>query len=152
FTNDQIENILRNAVDSIAPDKFIGTGRINAASAVQVSGPLPEVKLNLPDTIYGDIDISGTAVGSDFSGYILEYGKGSNPTNWTSFFSSPTPVPAGTLFQKFSTPTLDEGTYTFRLTARNAVGGRAVEKASVRISNVHISWPQHDDVLRAGDK
>ena len=150
FTNDQLENILRNAVDLITPDKAIGTGRLNAFAAVRVNAPLPEVALRLPETIYGEIDISGTATGQEFVSYSLEYGRGTHPTNWTSFYSSATPVPSGTLFQRFSTPVLGEGQYTFRLTAENAAGERAIERASVHISNVHISAPNHNDILRAG--
>ena len=59
FSPAQVENIIRNAIDPINPDKYIGTGRINALTGVRVNGPLPEVKLTLPDTIYGAIDISG---------------------------------------------------------------------------------------------
>ena len=54
--------------------------------------------------------------------YSLEYGKGTNPTNWTSSFSSDSPVSSGTLFQNFATPALGEGAFTFRLTAQNAAG------------------------------
>jgi subtilisin family serine protease len=152
FTNDQLANILRNSVDIIPTDQYIGTGRINAAAAVRVDAPLPEVNLALPETIYGDVDIPGTAAGNGFVGYSLDYGKGSNPTNWTSFFSSDIPVPNGTLFSGFPTPQLGEGQYTFRLTARNADGEQAVERALVNVSNVHISSPQDNDILRAGEK
>lgn len=149
FTNDQLANILRNAVDPIAPDKYIGTGRINAASALRVNAPLPEVKLKLPATIYGDIDISGSATGNHFTRYSLEYGQGTHPTNWTSFFTSDVPVPDGTLFERFRTPDLGEGPFTFRIIAENAAGERAVERVSVQVSNVHISFPNHNDVLPA---
>jgi subtilisin family serine protease len=152
FTNDQLANILRNSVDTISTDQSIGSGRINAALAVRVNVPLPQVKLSLPDTLSGDVNISGTAAGNDFVSYLLEYGQGSEPTNWTAFYSSDTPVPNGTLFPNFSTPPLGEGPYTFRLTARNASGEQAVERAAVQISNVHITYPMHDDILRAGDK
>lgn len=152
FSNVQVEAILRNAVDSITSEKYIGTGRLNALIAVRVNAPLPEVKLQLPGTIYGDIDIAGTATGEEFVRYSLEYGRGTNPTNWTSFYSSATPVPGGTLFPKFSTPVLGEGPFTFRLTAENAAGERAVERAYVQISNVHISSPNHNDILRAGER
>jgi subtilisin family serine protease len=152
FTNVQLENILRNAVDAIPTDKYIGAGRINAAAAARVNVPLPEVALDLPNTISGEIDIAGTATGDNFESYSLEYGLGTNPTNWIAFFNSPTPVPSGTLFQNFATPPLNDGTYTFRLTARNAAGEQAVERASVQVSNVHITFPIDNDVLRAGEQ
>jgi subtilisin family serine protease len=152
FTVDQVETILRNAVDTIPADQPIGTGRLNALKAVRVNTPLPEVKLNLPGTIYGDIDIPGTATGNQFVSYSLEYGPGTNPTNWTAFYRSSTPVPGGTLFSNFPTSPLGDGTFTFRLTAENAAGERAVERASVRVSNVHISSPNHEDIRRAGER
>ncbi|MHC1764869.1 MAG: Ig-like domain-containing protein [Verrucomicrobiia bacterium] len=152
FTNLQVETILRNAVDLIESEKYIGTGRLNALAAVRVKAPLPEVRLQLPEKIYGDIDIAGKATGAEFLSYSLEYGRGTNPTNWTAFYSSATPVVGGTLFQNFSTPGLGEGTFTFRLTAENAAGERAIERAFVQISNVHISSPNHNDILRAGER
>ncbi len=152
FTNVQVETILRNAVDLIESEKYIGTGRLNALTAVRVNAPLPEVSLQLPERIYGDIDIAGKATGDEFLSYSLEYGRGTNPTNWTSFYSSATPVPGGTLFQNFSTPGLGEGAFTFRLTAQNAAGERAIERAYVQISNVHISSPNHNDIVRAGER
>jgi subtilisin family serine protease len=152
FTPDELANVLRNSVDAIVPDKYIGTGRMSAAAAARVTSPLPQVRLVLPETIHGNIDIDGSATGGEFVGYSLDYGQGANPTNWTSFFSSATPVPQGPLFQNFATPALGEGTVTFRLTAKNAAGDRAVERASVQIRNVQISFPLHNDVLRAGDQ
>lgn len=152
FTPAELANILRNAVDTLAPDKYIGAGRISARAAAHVNSPLPEVRLLLPETVYGNIDIPGSATGGQFVRYSLEYGKGANPTNWTSFFSSPAPVTQGPLFQNFATPALGEGPVTFRLTAENAAGERAVERASVQIRNVQISYPQPNDVLRGGDK
>ena len=152
FTPDQIDNLLRNAVDFIVPDKYIGTGRINALSALRIQTPLPTVKLVLPEVIYGDIDIAGAAAGDAFQSYSLEYGLGANPTNWTSFYSSGTAVPKGPLYEKFATPVLGEGPVTFRLTAVNGAGERAVERASVQVSNVHISSPNHSDILRWGER
>lgn len=150
FSPLQIENILRNAVDTIVPDKYIGTGRINASYALRVNAPLPEVALELPPIVYGEIDITGRAVSDRFVKYTLEYGKGSHPTNWTEFFTSPDPVESGVLYKGFSTPSLGEGAFAFRLTAENAAGERAVERVSVQVSNVHIRSPNHNDILRAG--
>lgn len=152
FDDEAIANIIRNSVDRVKSEQPIGTGRINAALAVRVDMPLPKVHLQLPGTLYGNVDIPGTATGSGFAQYVLEYGSGTDPTNWTAFYRSPTPVSSGTLFQDFSTPLLAEGPCTFRLTAENATGERAVERAVVQISNVHIRFPTDNDVLRAGDQ
>ena len=117
--------------DPLVTDQYIGTGRIKAPLAVQVNAPLPEVALDLPTTVFGDIDIPGTATGNEFAGYSLEYGTGTNPTNWTAFYQSSTPVPSGTLFPNFSTSLLGEGTFTFRLTAETR---RASERSNARPS------------------
>src|SRR5947208_361209 len=137
---------------AVKSEKYIGTGRINAAYAVRVNAPLPEVKLQLPTTIYGEISIPGQATGNDFTSYSLEYGIGPYPTNWTAFYRSSTPVPSGSLFPNFSTSLLDEGTVTFRVTAENAAGEHAVERASAQVSNVHVTSPNHEDIRPAGEK
>jgi subtilisin family serine protease len=152
FSNRDIANILRNAVDPVLIDgKPIGTGRINAAKAVQIDKPLPFVKLELPPVIYGIIPINGAARGTNFIRYQLEYGTGADPAEWTKFHSSTTPVETGVLFDRFSTPQLDEGIHSFRITAENVSGYTSTERTSVSVRNVHIDFPLDNDILRAGE-
>src|SRR5207247_4441891 len=85
FSNRDVANILRNAVDPIAPDRPLGTGRINAAKAMQIDTPLPFVKLDLPSSIHGVIPIRGSARGTNLVNFKIEYGAGAAPTNWIQF-------------------------------------------------------------------
>ena len=151
FTNQDIESIIRNTATPIVTDQYVGAGRINAYQALLVDAPLPVVKLNLPETLYGNVNFQGTAKGNDFVSYALEYGKGSNPTNWTKFHTSTVSVEQGELFANFYTPGLDEGIYTFKLTATNSKGQAAVDRVTDKVQNVHIVAPMNNDVLRAGE-
>ena len=151
FNNREIENIIRNTTDPIATDKYIGTGRINAYRALLVDSPLPVAKLNVPGVLSGNVQITGSARGSNFVSYVLEYGKGNNPTNWTRFYSSTIPVNDGKLLDDLATAGLDEGIYTIKLIANNAAGQPAIDRSVVEVRNVSISFPMNNDILRAGE-
>ncbi|MBI3418262.1 MAG: tandem-95 repeat protein, partial [Verrucomicrobia bacterium] len=151
FTNEQIESILRNTADPITTDQFIGSGRLNAYRALQVNAPLPVVNLALPNFLFGTTNLVGTAAGNDFAGYTLAYGNGSNPTNWIEFHVATNPVENGNLLADFYTAAINEGVYTFRLTATNLLGQTATTLAVTQVRNAYIAFPLNNDVLRAGD-
>ncbi|MCI0538487.1 MAG: tandem-95 repeat protein, partial [Verrucomicrobiales bacterium] len=152
FSNRDLANILRNSVDPIAPDKPVGTGRINAVKAMRIDTPLPFVALDLPASLRGVIPIRGSARGTNFASYTLDYGTGVDPKDWLQVHSSTVPVDRGLLFEKLDTPHLAEGTYTFRLTSENTSGHISTERVVVAVANVHIDFPLNNDVLRAGDR
>jgi subtilisin family serine protease len=151
FTNLEVETILRNAVDSIHADQYIGAGRINAWKALAIETPLPVAKLKLPAIISGRLALRGTAKGERFAGYSLEYGRDIYPTNWTPFLTANQPVDDAALAEGFSTAVLEEGVHTLRLTVTDTLGQQAVDRAIVTVRNVCMSWPMHNDVLRAGE-
>ena len=68
FTVQQVDAILRNAVDPIATDKYLGLGRVNAARAVRVGTPLPTAHLSIAPVVSGQIDLSGTATSPPTNG------------------------------------------------------------------------------------
>jgi subtilisin family serine protease len=151
FTSAEVETILRNAVDGIQADQYIGAGRVNAWKALAVETPLPMAKLKLPQIISGRLTLRGTAKGERFAGYSLEHGRDIYPTNWTQFHTASEPVDDAALLEGFSTAVLAEGAHTIRLTVTDTLGQRAVDQAVVTVRNVCIASPMHNDVLRAGD-
>lgn len=66
-------------------------------------------------TISGIYTVKGSAIHENFKFYKLEYGAGSNPTDWHWFFGSNWPVWQGTL-GALNTTILPAGTYTIKLT------------------------------------
>ena len=151
FSNRDVANILRNAVDPIKTDKPLGSGRLNARKALVVDAPLPFVQLDLPASLRGITPLRGSASGTNLAGYTLEYASVAAPSKWTKLTAAASPPTGGVLLDRFATAELDEGLYTFRITATNTTGQVSSERAAVSISNVHIDFPLPNDVLRAGD-
>ena len=153
FTNSEIADILRNSVEEISTDRYIGTGRLHAGNAVRVDAPLPLARLRLPGKVLsGWLDIEGTAAGPHFAAYHLEYGVGTYPTNWTRFHASAQPVEDGPLFAGFSSALLGEGTYAIRLVVTDSFGQQAQDRAVASVRNVHLLSPTSNDAWRAGDR
>ena len=150
FTNPELVEILRNAVDDIRTDQAVGTGRLNALKAVRITQPLPTARLRLPEFLAGLATIEGTAVGDDFAGYRIEYGAGDFPDSWVVFHEAATPVEDGPLVAGFDTSALPEGMHSFRLVVLDALGQAAVDRGRTIVRNVLIDSPIHNDILRAG--
>ena len=65
-------------------------------------------------TVQGPVDIMGEATGTDFAGYRLDFGLGTNPVDWLPIVQSTTPMDKGLLAQ-WDTTNLAQGRYTLRL-------------------------------------
>lgn len=151
FSNRDVANILRNAVDPLKTDKSMGSGRLNARKALLVDAPLPFVQLDLPASLRGITSLRGSASGTNLAGYTLEYSSVAAPSQWTKLTSAASPPTGGVLLDRFATAELDEGLYTFRITATNTMGQVSSDRAAVSVSNVHVDFPLPNDVFRAGD-
>jgi hypothetical protein len=97
-------------------DIYSGYGRVNLNSALQLlSGRLAKIDYPYENAIVsGDVTIMGTASGDSFQTYLLEYGEGYSPEEWTEIASSDVPVSDDTLgiWESFGLT----GLYTVRLT------------------------------------
>ena len=85
------------------------------------------------------ITILGSAQGTGFASYLLEYGFGTQPFFFTPFFSSTTPV-SGVLGQ-LDPINLFDGIYTIRLTAFNTNGNAFVDGTQFTLTFVQITSP-----------
>ena len=85
------------------------------------------------------ITILGSAQGTGFASYLLEYGQGPQPFFFTPFFSSATPA-SGTLGQ-LDPSTLFQGVYTIRLTAFNTNGNAFVDSSQITLTFVQLTSP-----------
>ncbi|HUV04373.1 MAG TPA: S8 family serine peptidase [Armatimonadota bacterium] len=115
------------------------------AFALVVSGdigpPPPTAVIDLPaagTTLFGPVRIKGTASGSAFQEYTLEYGIGESPSSWSPIgVPQTTPVVNGVL-GTWDTSALSNGTYTVKLTARNTEGGVAADTVTVNVLKTSI--------------
>jgi subtilisin family serine protease len=146
FSTDEVRQVLRVAATNLGiagKDDSFGYGRLNAAQAVLVNHVLaPKLSSPANDADVGIIPavITGSAQGSGFRNYILDFGSGSSPTSWTVLRNSTTPVASGTL-GTFNPPGLTEGTYAFRLRAFDTAGAAFIDEAVVAVRFARITSP-----------
>lgn len=88
------------------------------------------------------INITGNAMGSLFTNYTLEYGKGENPGTWNLIQFSTTPVEEGFLGTWNTSSINEHDYYTIRLTVNN-IGGESTDKVKVVLDPLYKQgWPQ----------
>lgn len=80
------------------------------------------------------LSIIGTAGGSRFQNYKIEYGVGQNPASWTQIGPVHTSAVFNGELETFSTAGLQENYYTFRLNVTNLDGGSLAVASSIIVS------------------
>lgn len=95
--------------DRIAPTED-DTAR---AGLVTLSSPQPG------GVVRGQVTVSGRADSPDFESFVLEWGRGVQPTSWVSIRNSRAPVRGGVI-GAWDTSPLPNGEYTLRLRVRDA--------------------------------
>ncbi|HSK45568.1 MAG TPA: S8 family serine peptidase [Candidatus Binatia bacterium] len=141
YSTDLVRQILHVSDTSVPFDSRFGAGKLNAAAAVTIVNPLqPKITgLQFGTTPIDPITILGSAQGTGFASYLLEYGVGTQPFSFTPFFSSATPT-SGVLGQ-LNPSNLSDGTYTIRLTAFNTNGNAFVDSTQFTLTFVQITSP-----------
>ena len=150
INNDSVKQIIRNSaddIDSLGHDIRSGHGRVNLNSALQlISGRLAKIDYPYENAIVsGDVAIMGTASGDSFENYVLEYGEGFSPEEWTQITISDVPVSKDTLgiWNSFGLA----GLFTIRLT----VGDQNQAVVHVIANNdihVEITSPSDGDTIK----
>jgi subtilisin family serine protease len=141
YTTDLVRQILHISNTSVPFDPRFGAGKLNAAVALTIVNPLqPKITgIQFGATPIDPITILGSAQGTGFASYLLEYGAGTQPFFFTPFFSSTTPA-SGVLGQ-LDPSNLFDGTYTIRLTAFNTNGNAFVDSTQFTLTFVQITSP-----------
>ena len=129
LTIENVRQIIRSSSDDIdAPgfDVETGHGRINVFSAINYSKTPLDVFINTPRPAAlfnsnAPITILGTAAGPNFKQYILSYGDGLNPSQWTQINISSNPVVNG-LLGVWNIAQLKTNYYTLKLEAQDNSG------------------------------
>jgi len=152
-----IEIIEQSADDIIYPyggdslyspgkDIYSGYGRVNLNSALQLlSGRLAKIDYPFENTLVTEtVAILGTASGDSFENYVLEYGEGYSPEDWTEIASYDVPVKKDTLGIWNSSGLT--GLFTLRLTVGDQ-NQAIVHVIANNDSYVKITYPDQDDTI-----
>ncbi|XOU94168.1 MAG: S8 family serine peptidase [Candidatus Kerfeldbacteria bacterium] len=140
-----VKNILHTGVNDILIGQrsdYVGTGRINLYQALQIdSPPLAFLSPDYDDRYFKNfhidgsgevINIEGSAGGTDFISYKVEYGNYAYPDSWTLVTESTTAVTNGLLAQIDDSRLLNHGSSsTIRLTVQSYTGEKSVDKINV---------------------
>ncbi|MFH1777297.1 MAG: S8 family serine peptidase [Candidatus Omnitrophota bacterium] len=159
FNAEQVRQVLRTSADDVgAPgwDEDSGYGRLNAYRALQtdtacvakITSPLTNINVGeLTDNWV--LSITGSAYGTGFQSYRVEYGVGEIPTSWITLGSFSTPVENGDLLLPWDTHGL-LGDYIIRLVVTDNLGNQFEDRVLIRINNIHYQagWPvQASDII-----
>jgi subtilisin family serine protease len=152
FKPEQVRQTLRVSADDIAAPGFdvnSGYGRLNVGQAVLLNNvPLVEITSPASGTrVAGVLTVAGTAAGSGFAEYTLEYGNGSL---WNTIVGPVnTPVESDVL-GTLDLATVPDGQPTLRLRVRNTDGVWFEDRVTVVLDNVIIDSPAREDVVGIG--
>jgi hypothetical protein len=137
LSQEEVRTILRSTTDPVISNFYIGTGRVNAFTALQrTSAPIAELNSTLGDShVSGEISIMGSAGGSTFTEYEVIYGKGVYPSEWTELASSTTPVINDVLAVLDTTPLDEDEMYSIRLVVHDTSDFESVDQLIVVIDN-----------------
>lgn len=109
LTPDEVKSIMQSSTDklvSVTSGSYIGTGRLNAAKALNLTlsskkyGGFPVSLISPYNSVYniGGISISGTANSSNFSKYEVYYSAGHYSENWVFLEEYSTPIEKDILY------------------------------------------------------
>ena len=153
YTPEQVRQVLRRtSVDANGDgyDTELGYGRVDTAKLSTEPTPL-EALIQAPRVVQtAQLAISGKANGAQFQRYVLEYGKGTAPTSWTTIASSTSPVSTGTL-GTWDASKIADGDYTLRLSAYKTNGTRYEDLHLLALDRVLIASPKANVTLASGD-
>jgi subtilisin family serine protease len=146
FTQEQVRQVLRISATNLGAagkDTSFGYGRVNAAGAVLVSSVLtPKITspVNNADVGIVPATVRGTAAGTGFKNYILDFAAAATPNTWTVLRNSTTPITNGTL-GSFEHTSLAEGLYWIRLRVFDTANKAFIEQIQVRVRFAAITSP-----------
>jgi subtilisin family serine protease len=127
YSNEQVRQALRQSGDHVSGtagfSENSGYGRVSAARALNPGSAIMDV-ITAPvmgDTVSSQLSIVGTAAGSGFSSYRLEYSTGGTFMIWNMLTQSQQPVTQGVL-GALDVSTLPQNPYWLRLTVYDTSG------------------------------
>jgi hypothetical protein len=146
LTPAEVKTILRSSTDPVESLLPVGTGRINAYTALLKTSPVvAEIDFILDDQIVkGDVEIRGIARGADFSDFSVAYGFGIFPSDDQMIPLVQSTTPSEGTLAVLNTQTLQEGLHTIRLLV-NASGFTYMDVAVIVVDNQQNTFYVDDD-------
>ncbi len=146
----QVRTILRSSTDKINTTSHIGTGRINAHTALIKTAPvIAHLNPSIDDKkIKATLEIKGIAQGEEFNHYNVEYAYGIYPKNHSWILLASSTVPKDGLLATLDPQNLLEGQYTIRLQLQ--AGDHVYEDTAVIVVDNHQNTFYVDDDNTAG--
>ena len=144
-TNVQIQQWLTSSARQLSQTHLVGAGMVDAYAALtEQIGLIANIAVtSLPQTEVSEknrkIEIIGSAGGTGFLQYWLEYGATETPDLWFPIGFPQTEPKYNTVLHEWDTSPLEEGTYTLRLSVKSQDGKTVRNKAVVEIRH---SLPQ----------
>ncbi|MGW8319169.1 MAG: PBP1A family penicillin-binding protein [Candidatus Promineifilaceae bacterium] len=93
--------------------------RLPPSTECQPDSPRPRVEISQPsssETVTGEIEIRGTALGPNYAGYQVDYGLSHDPQGWAQVQELRTHIVDNGLLARWDTTNLEGGPVTIRLT------------------------------------
>ncbi|HYQ45313.1 MAG TPA: S8 family serine peptidase [Polyangiaceae bacterium] len=153
YSPEQVRQVMRRtSIDANGNgyDTNLGYGRVDTAKLGTEPTPL-EALIQAPRLVQtAQLPIAGKANGAQFQKYVLEYGKGTAPTSWTTIITSTSPVSTGNL-GTWDASKIADGDYSLRLSAYKTNGARYEDLHLLALDRVQIASPKPNVTLVAGD-
>jgi len=122
---------------------------------VSVLALLPGCVTHQEGYVNGTIEITGYALGSNLSSYMVEVGESFNSTQWSTAGveltgSGTSEIANGTLARWYTTAVSD-GKYTIRLTVTDTNNVSSQDLVYVNVDNIFITSPQNNSVININE-
>jgi hypothetical protein len=144
YSPEDVRQVIRASATSTGLpgwDPQFGYGIINAPAALALPSVLQaRITTAAGQQVNTPVAVSGVAQGPNFDHYVLEYGAGEAPLNFTTIQTGTTPVNGGVLgtFDPRLTP---DGLYTIRLTSFDSFNHAFSDRLELIVDFVNFTTP-----------
>ena len=132
-SNLQVKQWLTHTTRQLRIPQLVGAGLIDAYAALTATDePIANIEIN---QIHKDnmVEISGSAGGTGFLQYWIDYGISETPDLWFPILLPQTDPKYNTLLHEWDISHLDEGIYTLRLSVKSEIGKTVRDTTVVEI-------------------
>jgi subtilisin family serine protease len=156
LTPEEIRSALQFTSRKTINSEFSVGGMLDVGALVTLTSPLPVARILQKDNSSykkGEVmNIVGSAFGSQFASYRLDYGFGTKPTNWINLTSSRTPVINGNLLSRFDSRIALDEEVTVRLQVFDRFGRFAEDYLTLSIPDFKIKSPYSYDTFNTSER
>ncbi|HWZ87222.1 MAG TPA: S8 family serine peptidase, partial [Polyangiaceae bacterium] len=156
YTPEQVRQVIRRSADDLngnGLDPDLGYGRVNALRAMSEPTPL-EALITGPfgTSDAASVTVTGTARGTGFANWTLDYGSSSNgfPSTWTALAQGTNQVNEATL-ANWNVSGVADGLYTLRLRTLTTDGRSYEDRQTILFDRITLTGPDDRHVYHAGE-